>query len=501
MALSYFIVFPVIIFGDIFTANHILNNVPLLGYEFITRNLKPLADKFGIDFEPRPMTKEEIEAMNIRAILGMVKNIITSNCLGGKIEKPVKDYMIEKNITTGAIVTSFGIGTVTGWDSIVNELKQQGIDDRLIKKAGLLPTIFNQNNLIFTIHDEYGYPKAFGARNCIFNKDTEGEKYYNSPSTEYYNKSQILYNLHRALKRNVDIYNSLYLVEGYTDVTTLDINGLRVAGLLGTALTLDHIALLQRIGITDIVILLDGDAPGKKAAGASVTKIMEGVRSFRTRIVELPDGEDPDSFVRKFGIRALHNLPHMTTFQWRLNELRDKTDLTDHEIAKQIIPLIVNERSYIERDKMCEILSEIVDIPLDTIRREVLLISNDKSMKAKAEKEAIIENTIKRLKKGPNDALIILRDTEKSIMDVSERNNEFVYDERECLDAVSQIEVQSESEEIVDSIYLRRMPRLELCMDGEMSGKLLLLGGQPNAGKSSFFLNMMVSILRSKWEI
>lgn len=261
---------------------------------------------------------------------------------------------------------------------------------------------------------------------------------------------------------------------------------------------MEHISLLQRIGVTDIVLLLDGDEAGRKATGKSVTKLMEGIRNFRTRIVELPDGEDPDSFVRKFGASALHELKHLTTFEWRLNELRDKTDLTSHEIAKQVIPLIVNERSHIQRDRMAEVLSEIVDIPIDIIRREILLLVNDKKMKAKEEKEAIVDNIIKKLKKDPNDALIILNEAQNMIKDVAERNNEFVYDEREVLEAINWQEMNSENEESCDSIYLRRMPRLETSIDGPLGGKLLLLGGQPNAGKSSFMLNLIINILKAE---
>lgn len=484
--------------GDIFTANNLLHSKPLIGYEFVTQNLKPLADKYSVDFEPRPMTKEEIELMNIRSVLGIVKTIIQSNLINHEPEKCVVDFMREKRLNRKEHVAMYDIGMVKSWESLLNELHKHGINDNLIKKSGIEPFLFNQNNLIFCVSDEFGYVKGFAARNCIYEPNDGSQKYYNSRNNLLYNKSNLIYNLHRALKKRVDIYNSLYIVEGYTDATTLDMSGLRAGSLGGTAFTEEHITLLQKVGITDIVFLLDGDGPGKKAAGSAITKVMEGIRNFRTRIVELTDGEDPDSFVKKYGAGELHKLPHFSTFEWRLRELKEKTDLNGYEIAKEVIPLIVNERSHIERDRMADLLSDISDIPIETIRKELAMISEEKSNKVKAEKESILDNTIKKLKSSPSDALIILNDAYKAIANVSERNNEFIYDEKEVLENVNLLEVNQENEAIKDSVYFRNMPLLEKQLDGNVSKKVLFLGGQPNAGKTSFVLNMILNMLQSE---
>jgi DNA primase catalytic core len=485
--------------GDIFSANNIINGAPMVGYEFVTQNLKPLCDKYGIDFEPRPMTKEEIELMNMKSVLQIVKDIIQSNLVNHKPEDSIVAYMESKRLNRKEHVIQYGLGSVKSWDFLVSELHKRGIDDNLIKKSGIEPFLFNANNLIFVVSDEYSNARGFAARNCLYTPEDNSVKYYNSRNNLLYNKSTIMYNLNRAVKKNVDIHNSLYIVEGYTDAIALDMEMLRSASLGGTAFTEEHISLLQKMGITDIVFLLDGDSAGKKATGSAITKVMEGIRNFRTRIVELPESEDPDTFLRKFGKNALHDLPHLTTYDWRLRELKDKTDLTRHEIAKEIIPLIVNERSYIERDRMADKLSEITDIPIETIRRELFAIAEDKKLKVKAEKESIIDNTVKKLKMNPDDALIILNDSYKSIFNVSERNNEMIYDEKECFESVRSLEVFQESEENKSSLFFRRMPKFEQQLNGTISSKLLLLGGQPNAGKTSFVLNTIVNILLSDY--
>lgn len=485
--------------GDIFLAHNMIDNAPLIGYEFITHNIKVLADRFGVDFEPRPMTKEEIEVMNIKSVLNVVRNLVSSHLMNGTPSEEVLEYMDSRDLNRKEHVIQYNLGSVKSWDYLVNELKQIGINEKLMVKSGIESFLFNSHNLLFTVCDEYGHPRGFAARNCSFDhKDNTGSKYHNSRNSLFYNKSQLLYNLHRALMKNVDIHNSLYIVEGYADSTTLDIAGLRATSLGGVAFTEEHILLLQKVGITDVVFLLDGDKPGRMATGSAITKIMEGIRNFRTRIAELPEGEDPDSLVRKSGVDAVHNIPHMSTFEWRLKELSNKTDLTSHEIAKEVIPLIVNERSHIERDRMAEILSERVDIPADTIRKELMLISNDKKLKVKAEQEAIVDNLIKKIRKNPNDVLITLNQGLRSIKEVSERNNLNIFDEKEVLENVSHLEMAQENKEYRDNLFFNRMPRFEKQLDGTISSKFLLLGGEPNTGKSSFFLNVVLNLLRSE---
>lgn len=483
--------------ADIFMAHNILDNAPLVGWEFVTLNVKKLAEQFNIDFEPRPMTEDEIEEMNVHAVLGIVQAYIFAHFKHAKkINPAITKYLNEKLLTLQDAET-YKFGIVPNWEALYSELISRGISDKLIKKAGIEPFIFNENNVIFTICDEHGYPRAFAGRNCLYNKDDGGSKYVNSRATILYNKSQILYNIHRAIKRNVDIYNSLYIVEGNTDAIALDKNGLRTAAVSGTAMTADHIMLLQKLGITDIVLLLDGDKAGKKSTGSAITKLMEGIRNFRVRILVLPEEEDPESFIVKFGKEALLNIPLINTFEWRLMELKHKTDLDQWEIAKQAIPLIINERSAIARDEMCTKLAELCDIPVTVIRKEILLISNDKDIKAKQETEAVLDGTIKMLKRNPEDALVILAEARVAIKKVSERKGNYIYDEKECLEYVSHLELLQESQEYKDTLYMRRMPRLENQLNGTLTGKVLMLGAQPNAGKTSFFANIIANIILS----
>jgi DNA primase catalytic core len=488
---------------DIFTANHLLNGAPMMGYEFITQNVKPLAEQFDIEYTPRPMTDEEIEEMNNRNIIHMAKHIIISSFENDIIHPKVLEYINNEKSFGDNIknLLQFGVGTVKSWESFISEMDSRGVNYKQLEKAGIEPTLFNEHALVFTVSDEYGVPRGFASRNCIFDKDNPSSaKYYNSRSSYLYSKRNILYNLHRAIKKTNAIKNSIYVVEGYTDAIALDLLNLKAVALGGTALTIEHVNLLQKMQINDIVLLLDGDEAGKNNAAKAITKTMEGIRNFRVRIMILPDEHDPDSFIKVYGIKKLLELPHITPFEWRLQELKAKTDLDGYEIAKNAISLIINEESPILQDKMAFQLSEAVDVPIHIIRREITLLTNSKQQKVAEERDAILDSTNKLLKRSPSDAIMIFEQAVQTIRHLDQSHNEYLYDEQECYDFISNAAIAPEVEPERFKFGLWKMPRLMESFEGSMRKKLLFLGGQPNAGKSSFFHNIMINMLEASKE-
>ena len=480
---------------DIFHVNHHINGAPIVGYEFITDNIAKLAEHFGIDLELRPMTPEEVERMNLRELLAFTKNLIVSNAYNPEnISESVEKYMRSKMLTKAEYLTTYGIGVSGSYETLIRKIIKAGYSERLIEKAGIVPKLFAKDNLIFTIADEYGVPRGFSARNCIYNKEDGSSKYYNTKTTDFFVKSELLYNLHRVIKTKSH-FGSVYIVEGQTDAIALDLAGIKAVALNGTELTNGHIAKLQSVGINDIVILLDGDEVGKKKAGDMVTKLMEGIRNFRVRIALMPEGMDPDELVRKEGKKGIMNLPHFTTFEWRIKQLKEQTDLTGYEIAEQTIPLIINEKSNIERDRMAKILSEITDIPLESIRKDIAMLSNERQIKLKMETDALVDNIIVKLKKNPNDASIILHEGLSNIRNITQQYERFSFDHSESYDYIRKFKMLSEQPDAFRSVYLKSWPYFERMIDGMISEAVLLLGGQPNAGKTSFIINLIRNIL------
>lgn len=466
--------------GDIFVANHIINGAPLFGYEFVKDNFAVLAKRYGYEFTPRQLTQEEIEELNIRTAYSMVRDIIVHNFRFGVVSDVVKKYIQEKQISQEEDAERFNIGYVPSWKSLKKDLMDKGLSEKYLSEIGLGPQLFNENNLIFATEDTRGRVCGFAARNCAYDPgNPDSTKYRNSSENILYSKRNLLYNLRRALRKNVSKFNSIYISEGYTDAITSDKAGLRICAIGGTKFTHEHIALLQKEGATDIVFILDGDTEGVRNTARAITEVMEGIRNFRVRIVTLPDPEDPDSFIRKFGIDALIELPHISAFEWRLRLVRSATDLDPYEIASQMVPLIVNESSALERDKMCKQVANACDLDIAIIRKEVAAIANSEQIKAQQESEAVIDNLIKSLRSNPKDVQLILSEGIDTIKNLNNRNNSNPYDENECLRGLTEIKALQEDEENKSVFYFDGMPTFERSIYGNISQKLLLFGGQP----------------------
>ena len=468
--------------GDIFTLNNVMDGKPLFGQGFITDNVVPLGKKYGIEIDIKPLTKEQVDMINIRSAYSIVASTISSNILYGEISEGVEAYIKERKYSK-ADFAEYSIGYVQNWDDFKSDLLSKGLTEEYLEEVGIAKYIFNSNNLIFAQHDQHGGTIAFAARNCYFNKeDKTASKYYNSRETILYRKREVLYNLHKAIKKNGGM-GSLYLCEGHTDAIALDRAGFRAAALGGTAFCIEHISLLLNTKQSDIVLVLDGDSSGIESTAKAITETMKGIRNFRSRIVTLPDGLDPEAFLRKYSEEEFLKLSHLSAFEYQMRYLQSISDLDGYELAEQAIPLIINESSEIQKEKMCKNLSEISGVPLDTIRKEVSNLYEKEVIALNAEKETVVDATVKDLRVNPDEALNILQKAVYSIEDIENKYSSNKYSESEYFEAIEAIEYQNEDEPENDLIKVSRMPIFTDNHAGSTKGKLMLLGGQPNAGK------------------
>lgn len=179
---------------------------------------------------------------------------------------------------------------------------EKGYSKEIIEKSGL--SVFPENasygidrfreRVIFPIHSFSGRVLGFGGR--ILKNNAKAAKYLNSPETEIYHKSNVLYGLNFS-KQAISKQNLCLLVEGYMDVIALHQNGIQnVVSSSGTALTTEQIKLIKRL-TENVTILFDGDAAGIKASFRSIDMLLS--EGMNIRIVLFPDGDDPDSFSGK----------------------------------------------------------------------------------------------------------------------------------------------------------------------------------------------------------
>lgn len=275
--------------------------------------LRHLAQKYNIEVEEEQQTPEEVLRQNERDSLYIVLNFAQKyyqNLLMEHDEGQAIGLSYFRNRGfNDPTIKAFGLGySLTDWDGLTKEAAKKGYNPELLEKAGLTLHKEGEANrhtryydrfrgrVIFPIHNVSGKVIAFGAR--ILTADKNQPKYVNSPETDVYHKSKILYGIYQA-KNAIRQEDVCYLVEGYTDVISLHQAGIQnVAASSGTSLTEDQIKLIARF-TQNITILYDGDAAGIKAALRGLDMVLE--EGLNVSLVTLPDGEDPDSYVYKVG--------------------------------------------------------------------------------------------------------------------------------------------------------------------------------------------------------
>ncbi|HLK98681.1 MAG TPA: DNA primase, partial [Hymenobacter sp.] len=275
--------------------------------------LRYLAKKYGIEIAEQEQTSEDLIRQNERESLHIVLNF-AKTFFQDSLQKTDEgksiglSYFRERSFTNPTI-DAFELGySLDKWDALLQEGTRRGYNRDLLEKAGL---ILNKENtaggenkvfdrfrgrVMFPIHNVSGRVIAFGAR--ILKPDKTQPKYLNSPETLVYHKSQVLYGIFQA-KQAIRHEDVCYLTEGYTDVISLHQAGIKnVVASSGTSLTAEQIRLIARF-TSNVTILYDGDAAGIKAALRGLDMVLE--EGLNLRLLLLPNGEDPDSYVHKVG--------------------------------------------------------------------------------------------------------------------------------------------------------------------------------------------------------
>jgi DNA primase len=275
--------------------------------------LKWLAKKYNIDIVEEEETEEQKQQKDERESLMIVSSFA---------QKYFSRYLWEENEgrTIGLgyfrersfrddILKKFELGFAPDGKAPFTEAAQkEGYRMEFLEKTGL--TIKRDDwvrdrfagRVMFPIHNLAGRVIAFGGR--ILKEDKNTAKYLNSPESEIYHKSKVVYGIFQA-KREITRNDKCYLVEGYTDVLSMFQAGIEnVVASSGTALTVDQIRLIKRF-TPNITIIYDGDNAGIKASLRGIDLVLE--EGMNVKILLLPDGEDPDSFAKKMGASGFQN--------------------------------------------------------------------------------------------------------------------------------------------------------------------------------------------------
>ncbi len=266
--------------------------------------LKYLGSKYHIDIVEEELSPEQEQRKNDRESM-MIVNSYAQKHFSEKLLQSNEgiavgmSYMRERGFRED-IIKKFQIGfCLDSWNGFSDQAIQSGYKKEFLVKTGL--SIDKERGLIdrfkgrviFPIHGIAGRTLGFGGR--ILKKDPKAAKYLNSPESEVYHKSRILYGIYQA-KKSIVQNDKCYLVEGYTDVISFHQAGIEnVVASSGTALTADQVRLVKRFS-NNMTIIYDGDPAGIKASLRGIDLVLE--QELNVKVLLLPEGEDPDSFSR-----------------------------------------------------------------------------------------------------------------------------------------------------------------------------------------------------------
>jgi len=273
--------------------------------------IKYLANKYGIEIEETEQTNEEKEQANERESMYLVsefaKDYFHTTLLKTEEGKAIGLSYFKERGFTDETVKKFQLGySPNSWDAFTTEAIKKGYKLEFLEKTGL--TIVKEEKqfdrfkgrVMFPILSMSGRTLGFGGR--ILTNDKKAAKYLNSPESDIYHKSKVLYGIFHA-KQAIAKEDNCYLVEGYTDVIQFAQTGIHnVVSSSGTALTEEQIRLINRL-TKNITLLFDGDAAGLRASLRGVDLILE--QGMNVKICTFPEGEDPDSFARKNSLEEL----------------------------------------------------------------------------------------------------------------------------------------------------------------------------------------------------
>ncbi len=390
--------------------------------------IKYLGQKYNITVEEKEESNEQKEQRKERDSLIIVSNYaqkyfsetLQNDPKGRAIGRA---YFIERGYSD-EIISKFQLGYCPEkYASFTNSALKKGYKLEFLEKTGL--TIVSNDRkfdrfngrVMFPIHSLLGKTIGFGGRTLKADKKTA--KYLNSPESEIYHKSKILYGIYYA-KSDIVKKDKCYLVEGYTDVISMSAAGVEnVVASSGTSLTEAQISLIRRF-TPNLTFIFDGDKAGIKAALRGIDLVLK--QDMNVRVVPLPEDEDPDSFSKKLSKTDLENYiaENEVDFISFKSKLLLKETENDPINRARVITDIVNSiaiiPSAIKRSVFIRETSKILEIEEESIYEQINNILQKKSTKFEYKKKSFNEGKTKTPKIPAFVDKITSKPEEKSII-------------------------------------------------------------------------------------
>ncbi len=358
--------------------------------------LRWLAQKYHIEIQEEDQTEEQKERQNERDALFHVSDFaqkyFADLLYNDEMGRAVGLSYFHGRGLSDEVIKNFGLGyCLDEWSNFTDHARKNGYSDIVLEKTGL--TIFKEDTkkaydrfrgrVMFPIYSISGRVLGFSGR--VLSSEKQAAKYVNSPDSDIYNKSKILYGLYQA-RSAISKANKCYLVEGNIDVISMHQSGVEnTVASCGTSLTTEQIRLIKRY-TPNVTVLYDGDSAGIKAALRAVNLLF--AEGMHVRCVLFPDGEDPDSYAQKYGSTALQEYlaSHEDNFvMFKTRVLLDgvKNDpIRKAELVKETVNTIALVPDLLERTEYVAQCAHLLDVPEEALASELAKAINQNRQKS-----------------------------------------------------------------------------------------------------------------------
>lgn len=375
--------------------------------------IRYLARKYNIEIEETELTDAEKANTDLRESMYLVsdfaKDYFHHTLLKSEEGKAIGLSYFKERGFTAETIEKFSLGySPETWDALTKEALGKGYKLEFLESTGLTipredrPFDRFKGRVMFPIQSMSGRTLGFGGR--ILTNDKKAAKYLNSPESDIYHKSKVLYGIYHA-KQSIAKENNCFLVEGYTDVIQFHQSGIEnVVSSSGTALTPDQIRLINRL-TKNITVLFDGDAAGLRASIRGIDLILE--EGMNVKVCSFPDGEDPDSFAKKTSHDDLvayldENAKDFIQFKASLLMKEAKNDpIKKADLIRDMVVSISKIPDRIQREIYIQECSRIMDISEQVLQSTLAqLVQKDSAEVVKTEKKELEKKAFEVIKNG-----------------------------------------------------------------------------------------------------
>lgn len=497
-----FFCFGCITGGDIFTAAHFLERLPIEGQDFWKITVPHLATKLGVEYVPEQLSPEDKERYQLLAIHKDAADVILSSLDRG--DSIIHRYISERKWTVET-AKACGVGAIDDYEAYITTMESMGWSREAMQKANLLDRRIFVGSMIFVLRDANGRPIGFAARNM---REDDSPKYMNSSESPIYTKSTTLYMFDKCLEQD----GALWIVEGYADAVTLWQAGIKkVCAIGGVYFTgpddmnrnANHLQLLIDNDMTNVVMCLDADDGGNRGMEKVLDEHFPKAPGIMVRVCNLPTGLDPDDFINgneekkspPHREEEFRSLPLLSPFAWRLSRI-DHTS-NPRKVAEDMIPYILQETNNVVRWEMCRDLADRTGIPTSFIAEEITNRSSLDKNEAKRKLNIVTKELQRKLFNNPNpeQVISIVAEAQAQMLRIVDEGEKRTTEYSERVASVRNVLMD---ENVVPRLSLGKYKQLEKALGGfPTDAQLMVLTGLPNIGKTSFLRNLSWEMVRN----